>query len=170
MRGEGLATVASSDLLRARDTARLVAAELGLEVRVVDPRLREQSFGDFEGLTARECEERFPEAWARYLADPGATPPGGEAASEVLARVVPALQEVAALPAPALVVMHGRALRTFVREVLGAAGGPPPAVPYDRRIGNGGGWWVTVAGGRFVGASWLEVPEPDHPTGVDRVS
>ncbi|HYG70238.1 MAG TPA: histidine phosphatase family protein, partial [Anaeromyxobacteraceae bacterium] len=51
MRGEGIATIAASDLLRARETAEIVAAELGLEVRILDHRLREQSFGAFEGLT-----------------------------------------------------------------------------------------------------------------------
>jgi broad specificity phosphatase PhoE len=158
MRGEGLVTIASSDLLRARTTAEIVAAELGLALSVVDRRLREQSFGELEGLTARESEERFPEAWARYVADWRTTPPGGESGTEVLARVVPALQAVAALGSPALVVMHGRALRTFVREVLGASPGPAPSVPYDRRIGNGGGWRVSVADGRFVEAAWLELP------------
>jgi probable phosphoglycerate mutase len=167
MRGEGLVTIASSDLLRARTTAEIVAAELGLAVGVVDHRLREQSFGDFEGLTAQECEERFPEAWARHLADPRTTPPGGESGEEVLARVVPALREIAALGAPALVVMHGRALRTFVREVLGAIPGDPPAVPYDRRIGNGGGWRVGVDAGRFVEAEWLVVPADARARGVE---
>lgn len=167
MRPEVIATVASSDLLRARATAEIVAASLGLAVGVVDHRLREQSFGDFEGLTARECEERFPEAWARYLADWRTTPPGGESGAEVLARVVPALREIAGRGSPALVVMHGRALRTFVREVLGPIPGAAPAVPYDRRIANGGGWRVTVVAGRFVEAAWLEVPGASGATGVD---
>jgi probable phosphoglycerate mutase len=163
LRGHGIATVASSDLLRARETAEIAAAELGLALGVVDHRLREQSFGDFEGLTAGECEERFPAAWARSLADWRATPPGGESGGEMLARVVPALRAIAAPGVTALVVMHGRVLRTFVREVLGATAGPPPPVPYDRRIDNGGGWRVTVAGDRFVAATWLEVPGAGAP-------
>jgi probable phosphoglycerate mutase len=167
LRGHGIATVATSDLRRARETAAIVAAELGLALDVVDHRLREQSFGDFEGLTARECEERFPEAWARSLVDWRTTAPGGESGEAVLGRVVPALEAIAAPGATALVVMHGRALRTFVREVLGAIPGPPSPVPYDRRIGNGGGWRVTVAGDRFVEAVWLEVPEAGAP-GVGR--
>lgn len=167
MRGEGIATIAASDLLRARETAEIVAAELGLEVRAVDHRLREQSFGAFEGLTARECEERFPEAWVRYLADWRTTPPGGESGTDVLVRVIPALRQLAGLRSPALVVMHGRALRTFVREVLGAIPGAAPAVPYDRRIANGGGWRVTVIADRFIEAAWLEIPATSRATGID---
>lgn len=167
LRGAGLSIVASSDLLRARTTAEIVAAELGLALRPADHRLREQGFGDFEGLTAQECAARYPAAWVRYAADSRATPPGGESAGEVLARVVPALREVAALGSAALVVMHGRALRTFVRDVLGAEPGPAPDVPYDRRVANGGGWRVSVVAGRFAGATWLEVPASSRPTGVD---
>jgi probable phosphoglycerate mutase len=167
LRGEGLVAVASSDLRRARETAELVAAELRLRVHAPDPRLREQSFGAFEGLTGRECEERFPEAWGAYAADARATPPGGETAAEVLARVVPALDALAARGEPTLVVMHGRALRTFVRDVLGALPGPPPPVPYDRRIANGGGWRVAVEAGRFTGGTWLEPPATARAAGVD---
>jgi probable phosphoglycerate mutase len=167
MRGETIGLVASSDLGRARETAGIVAAALGLGVSVADPRLREQAFGEFEGLTGRECEERFPEAWARWLADWRAAPPGGEAGPDVVARVTPALLGIARASPSALVVMHGRALRTFVREVVGALPGPAPAVPYDRRIGNGEGWRVTVAAGRFLAATWIDAAAPARAAAVD---
>ena len=51
----------SSDLARAAETAAIIAGTLGVEVRV-DPRLRERSFGDWEGLNAEEIEQRFAEA------------------------------------------------------------------------------------------------------------
>jgi hypothetical protein len=78
LRGAGIAAVATSDLLRARGTAEIVAGALGVQVALVDPDLREQRFGRFEGLTPRECEERYPSDWARYTADPRPGPPGGE--------------------------------------------------------------------------------------------
>jgi broad specificity phosphatase PhoE len=55
----------SSDLARARETAEIVAAKLGLEVRL-DPRLRERGFGSWEGLTMPEIEERFAESHRRW--------------------------------------------------------------------------------------------------------
>ena len=64
--GEPLTAVFSSDLSRALDTARAVAAVHGLEV-TVDPRLREKNFGTWEGLTDVEIAERFPDASARAV-------------------------------------------------------------------------------------------------------
>jgi broad specificity phosphatase PhoE len=70
---DGVDVVYSSDLARARETAEILAERLGIEVRY-DPRLRERSFGAWEGLTSTEIEERFEEAHRRWQAGeaPGA--------------------------------------------------------------------------------------------------
>ena len=68
---DGVDVVYASDLARARETAEIVAGELGLEVRT-DPRLRERSFGAWEGLTAPEIEEQFAEELARWRVGDGA--------------------------------------------------------------------------------------------------
>lgn len=57
--------VYSSDLVRASDTAQLIAAQQGLEV-VKLPQLRERHFGIFQGRTADECAQRHPEAYVHY--------------------------------------------------------------------------------------------------------
>ena len=99
--GRGIAEVHASDLQRASETAQIVAGLLGIAAFNVDARLRERGFGCFEGFTREECAERHPDAWARYLADWRATPPGGEPQPEVAARVVGALTEIPrARPAP----------------------------------------------------------------------
>lgn len=67
---EEIDVVYSSDLARARETAEIVARRLGLDVRL-DPRLRERSFGSWEGLTGSEIEERDGEAMARWRAREG---------------------------------------------------------------------------------------------------
>lgn len=84
----GIQVVVSSPLRRARATAEIVAARLGLEV-AVEEGLRETDFGDWEGHTFTEIQRRWPDELAAWLADPSAAPPGGES-FEVAARRVQA--------------------------------------------------------------------------------
>jgi broad specificity phosphatase PhoE len=123
----GVTDIYTSDLSRARETAEIVAAALGVTRVSSDPRLRERGFGCFEGLTREECAERHAEAWARYLADRRATPTGAEPQEQVEARVIAALTAVAESadrPGHVLVVSHGAAISSFVRSITGVA--PPP--------------------------------------------
>ena len=156
LRGEGIATVGTSDLSRARHTAEIVAAALGVPVALVDPGLREQRFGRFEGLTPRECEERHPREWARYVADPHAGPPGGESRATVLERVVRAVEGAAArLSEPALLVTHGGAIRALLAALPATTGAPGSGAP--GRIPNGGVVRVSLAAGRTVAATWVDL-------------
>ena len=70
---DGVDVIYSSDLARARETAEIIAAALGRSVHT-DERLRERSFGAWEGLNASEIEEGFAEDLASWrLGDgPGA--------------------------------------------------------------------------------------------------
>lgn len=148
LRGEGIAAVGASDLSRARHTAEIVAGALGVPLALVDPDLREQRFGRFEGLTPRECEERYPDEWARYVADRHAGAPGGESRAALLERVVRGIGAAARLPAPALLVTHGGAIRALL-AAFPAAGSPG-------KIPNGGLVRVILAEGRPVAATWIE--------------
>jgi 2,3-bisphosphoglycerate-dependent phosphoglycerate mutase len=75
---EPIAAVYSSDLVRAHETARIVAERLGLDVVAV-PGLRERRFGSWEGLHDVEVERRFPGIHS---------PPDGEAREEMARRVL----------------------------------------------------------------------------------
>ena len=55
----------SSDLARALETARVLAQREDLEVQCL-PQLRERHFGLFQGLTAAQGAERYPEAYTHY--------------------------------------------------------------------------------------------------------
>jgi broad specificity phosphatase PhoE len=103
-----LDAIYASDLSRARATAAAVAASHGLEVRL-DSRLRERSFGSWEGLTREDIEER-PE---RHH--------DGETDEEVRERVLAAVQSIAAAHPgeQVLVVSHGGALNTLWHHALG---------------------------------------------------
>ncbi|MBC8131911.1 MAG: histidine phosphatase family protein [Deltaproteobacteria bacterium] len=116
--GHGIKHACASHLMRARETAEIVAATLSLPMPVmIDPRLRERGYGSFEGLTREECTERHPEAWARYLADRRAVPPDAEPQAEIITRMTAAMQTVATATEgvePILVVSHGGAIRSFI--------------------------------------------------------
>ena len=89
----------------------------------IDARLRERSFGVFEGLTATECAAQFPEVWSRHQADRRCVPPGGEPQEQVVARLTEALQEalVATTSAaqPVLLVGHGGSMRALLAATFG---------------------------------------------------
>jgi probable phosphoglycerate mutase len=97
----------SSDLARARETAEIVGAQLGLAVHL-DPRLREVDVGEWSGLTSSEVERQYPEGWRRRLR--GETGwEQGEPYEAMGARMVAALHALAAAHPDerVLVVTHG---------------------------------------------------------------
>ncbi len=101
----------TSPQARARETAEIVGAALGLEV-AADPRLRESFRGAWEGRLLDDIEREEPAAWAAWRAGGAAFRfPGGESLGEHQARVLAALGDVAAGPTPALVVTHGGSIR-----------------------------------------------------------
>jgi len=93
LRGEGIVSIASSDLQRARGTAEIVAEVLDLEIGCVDPDLREQRFGRFEGLTRVECQESGSPRTG-HATSPARTPPrptGSRATRSSLASPLPSI-------------------------------------------------------------------------------
>jgi 2,3-bisphosphoglycerate-dependent phosphoglycerate mutase len=92
--GESIDAVYSSELARAWLTAVPFAARLGLEI-VADTRLRERSFGVFEGLTLDEIAAQHPEAFRRWRErDPGWAIDGGESGRQLIDRVLAALSRL----------------------------------------------------------------------------
>ena len=94
-----IASLWCSDLARARETAEIVGARIGLEPRA-DPRLREGWRGEWEGFLFEEIERRDPAryaAWRAPDADVGFRFPGGESLAEQQARVLAALADIAGL-------------------------------------------------------------------------
>lgn len=63
--GFTFSAVYCSDLVRAVETAQILAAPLGVPVQV-DARLTERAFGQFEGLTDAELRARFPQAFKSW--------------------------------------------------------------------------------------------------------
>ena len=101
----------------------------------VEERIREMHYGEWEGLTRDQVEERFPGMLARWRADPtGMQPPGGEFFDDFAARVRAGMTHILRKYAGrhVLLVTHSGPLRVILSEALGA--GPSGArrfmVPY----------------------------------------
>ena len=102
-----------SPLLRARETAAVVAGRIGLTPRE-DARFAETHTGDWTGRSFADVHAEDPEAFAAFQATAaGFRFPGGESYEEHLARVADGLRAVRATPGalPALVVCHGGSIR-----------------------------------------------------------
>lgn len=105
----------TSDLSRARETAEIVGARIGLEPRL-DPRLREANRGRWEGSTFEEIERSDPEEYAAWRRGGAMWRfPGGESLQEQQDRVLAALADIeAAGELPALAVCHGGSIRVVL--------------------------------------------------------
>jgi broad specificity phosphatase PhoE len=109
----GVRALWSSGLSRARETADIVGAALGLQARI-DDRLAESHRGRWEGRLVTDIARREPELWAAWQrGGAGFRFPGGESLLEHQARALAALDDVRAGPLPALVVAHGGTIRAI---------------------------------------------------------
>ncbi len=119
-----IAAVYSSPMRRARATAELAAAALGLPV-VCDDRLRETDFGDWDGYTLAEVRERWPDQLDAWLASPKVAPPHGESFEGTYARVCQARADIVAAHAgcAVLVVSHVSPIKSLLRLALDAGPG-----------------------------------------------
>jgi broad specificity phosphatase PhoE len=111
--GAGLRAVWCSGLARARVTAEIAGAALGLEPRV-DDRLAESHRGRWEGRVVTDIAREEPERWAAWRrGGAGFRFPGGESLLEHQTRALAALDDVRRGPLPALVVAHGGTIRAI---------------------------------------------------------
>lgn len=120
-----LAAVYASPLQRTAATAhRIAAAVSGRELAVrFDPRLREQDFGAWEGLTRAEVlagEGR--EALLAWESDFSTTPPGGESLSAVQERALGLVADLAAAHGGEQIVLvsHVGPIKALLCAALGA--------------------------------------------------
>jgi probable phosphoglycerate mutase len=113
--------VVSSPLQRAAATAAIAAGELGLTA-ATDDDLREADFGDWDGFTLAEIQQRWPEAAAAWRRDPEQAPPGGESFADASHRVNRACDRLLRHYAgqTVLVVSHVTPIKILLCRALGA--------------------------------------------------
>jgi broad specificity phosphatase PhoE len=129
--GYGFAALWCSPLLRARETAEIVAARIGLEPRE-DARLMETDAGDWTNRPFTDVQAEAPELFEQFFTgNPAFAFPGGESFAAQEVRVAAALREIEAGALPTLVVCHGM----VIRAALSARGGE--WLPNGQRVLNG---------------------------------
>ena len=115
--------IVSSPLRRAADTAALIQAACGAELRK-DDRLREGSFGAWEGLTRNEVltlSSRDAELLTQWEENPSVSPPDGESGEDVQRRAVGLADDLAGeFPGGSVVlVSHVGPIKALLSAALG---------------------------------------------------
>ncbi|MDY5584283.1 MAG: histidine phosphatase family protein [Arcanobacterium sp.] len=117
----GVTKIFVSDLLRAQQTAQAVAEILHLDP-VVDSRLRERSYGKWEGLTAAEIKAGWPEEFAAWRRGEHPQGVGVQERGEVGELVGSLVREQVAIASDEdvlLFVAHGGSIVNGVMNLLG---------------------------------------------------
>jgi 2,3-bisphosphoglycerate-dependent phosphoglycerate mutase len=119
---EAISAIYASDLSRAFETARRIAAPHQLPV-TSQKDLRERGFGQFQGMTYAEIEQAFPhEAGAWRHRHPGwAAPGGGESLEALRQRVVGCVNRLAVghTGEQVVLVAHGGVMDMLYRVATG---------------------------------------------------
>ena len=113
--------VVCSPVRRTRESAEIVAAELGLPLEE-EPGFAEMEFGAWDGLSFLEVAEQHKESFEAWLGDLDSPPPGGESFRVVEARVQAGLERVLEQHAgrTVVVVSHVTPIKTLVANALKA--------------------------------------------------
>ncbi len=130
------AAIYSSDLSRARETAEALASVMKLNVQF-DVRLREIHQGEWQGLLISEIRARYADAIRLRMIDPrSVVPPGGETTSQVMERVVAAIEDIRPkyFGQTVAVVSHGFAIACLLTHYRNL----PIERVWDLIPGNGG--------------------------------
>ncbi len=119
------AKIYTSPLLRAKQTAEILAGALGCSLEI-EPFIHEASYGSSEGITRSEFASRFQIALEKEKELSFNEQlffkviPDGESCSDILARVIPALLRIAKnhLGEKVIVVTHGYVMRALLGYLL----------------------------------------------------
>ena len=151
--------LASSDLVRARETAEIFARANNKEPNdiFIEPQVQERDAGEFSGLTRDEIDKKFP----GYLAQ-NRWPSGWEPDDVLIKRLREGLGRITASSTESdsiVVVTHGGciyALESLLGEVY-------------RRISNLGGRWFELIDDEFYLGERVQLLDPDEETYPDQI-
>lgn len=111
--------VISSDLSRALDTGKQISGAANISISV-DDRLRERSFGEWEGEDFPTIAERFPVmADEQGVSRNHVRPPGGESFADVYARLQDFTEELISRNENTVIATHGGTCSVLLSILLG---------------------------------------------------
>jgi probable phosphoglycerate mutase len=151
---ETLDAIYASDLSRAHETALALSHTVGVAVQT-EPGLRERHFGEFQGLTFNEIEQRWPESALRWRRrDPSFGPAGGETLTGFYARVVETATTLAERHRGQTIalVAHGGVLDCLYR----AASRVDLQAPRTWQLGNASINRLLFTGEGFILVGWAD--------------
>jgi broad specificity phosphatase PhoE len=143
--------VIASPLVRARQTAEIIAEGIGVGPVDTDDRLIETDAGDWTGLTFHEIRTGWP-GWL----DQHKWPDNFEKEIDIVARMAEALIDIAARhpEASVVAVTHSGAMRNLDRSL----GDHDPSIP------NLAARWYDVSEFSITGGERLFLADPEHTT------
>lgn len=155
---ETIASIYTSDLARARETAEIIAGQRAQRPQVhVSAAWREMDFGAWEGLTYAEIAGQC-KGQPGFFSDPGQySPPGGESLAQLLQRVGAGLAAIASSDdwqreGDIGIVSHGGPLRVLLCSLLG--------MPLARQ------WQLRLDHGSLSAIDLLPIEEPSSPRAI----
>jgi broad specificity phosphatase PhoE len=157
MAERGFSLVVASDLQRARRTAEILAAAVGMGVRL-EAGLREIDVGEWEGLTRAEIKARWPRELTDWSQGRRESPLGGETRSHLAERARSTLTRLAAEAGAGeriLVVTHGALIRGLDRAL---------GVPSETMPNLGGRWYQADGNGALVPGAVVSLADPEDTT------
>jgi broad specificity phosphatase PhoE len=140
-----------SPLVRARQTATIIAEAIGIGPVEVDDRLIETDAGFWTGMTFHEIRTAYP-GWL----DHDRFPDNFETQTNIIARMTAAVWDIGArFPGASIVaISHGGAMRNLDLAI----GDTPQAFP------NLGARWYDVTDGIIVGGDRVQLLDEEHTT------
>lgn len=113
-----VAQIFSSDLIRARETARAIGESQHVEVETLSG-LEEIGFGKWEGMTLEQIQVVFPEEYEKWCENPvTVAPPGGESLSQIKERCRRVMEEILKRAKGDFAIVSHGAMLAYVVEYL----------------------------------------------------
>lgn len=107
-------TIFSSPFRRCLETSLFLKKPLGIEL-IADGNLREVYYGQWQGLTSAEAQEKFPQIFKARGENPAhIAPPGGETLLQMQQRVLKTIQKITSSNKNSLVITHGSCIHAVL--------------------------------------------------------